>query len=67
MNTFQEYLNEVVSQEYDIVNINGFNILKKDNKYCGIVSEDNIIKSDTSYNTLSELVDELYSESKHGN
>ena len=67
MNTFKDYLKEVVPLEYDIVNINGFNILKKDSKYCGIVSEDNIIKSDTSYNTLSELVDSLYSESKHGN
>lgn len=52
-------LDNLLSEGYEVVNMNKFHVLKKNEKYCGIVSENKVIKSDKSYSTLSDLVTAL--------
>ena len=58
MNKLQEKIEEAKKQ-YEVRELNGFNVLVKDELYCGFVNESAIVKSDIGYNTLSELVDSL--------
>jgi len=58
MNKLQEKIEEAKKQ-YEVRELNGSNVLVKDDLYCGFVNESAIVKSDIGYNTLSELVDSL--------
>jgi hypothetical protein len=48
-----------IDEGYEVVSMNNFNVLKKDGKYCGLVSESKIMKSKTPFDTIAELVEEL--------
>ncbi len=54
----QENLDKV-KDKYEVRELNGFNVLIKDNKYFGFVSEQSVVESDKGYNTLAELVNSL--------
>lgn len=60
-NTLQENIDKVKG-EFEVREVNGFNVLTKDEKYWGFVSESSIIKSEVGYTSLSELVDSLTSK-----
>lgn len=55
----QGNISKAIKEGYDVVEMNGFNIMKMNDKYCGIVNEKTIIKSDKECDTLSELVESL--------
>lgn len=57
-NPLQSQLDKV-DEGFEVIQINGFNVLVKDKLYYGLVSESNTIKSEEGFNTLSELVDSL--------
>lgn len=50
---------EIAKQQYEVRDLNGFNVLVKDGEYCGFVNENGIVKSDKGYDTLSQLVESL--------
>jgi len=54
----QEQLDKV-KDKYEVKEINGFNVLVKDELYYGFVSESSIIESEEGHSTLSELVNSL--------
>jgi len=57
-NSLQENISKM-SNKYEIRTIKGFNVLCKDDKYYGFVSEQNIVESKIGYHNLAELVDSL--------
>lgn len=48
-----------VKDKYEVRQINGFNVLVKEDLYYGFVSENNIIETDKGYSTLADLVESL--------
>ncbi len=50
---------QAIDEGYEVVQMNNFNVLKKAGKYCGLVSENKIMKSKMSFDTVAELVEEL--------
>lgn len=50
---------DLAKKEYEVRDLNGFNVLVKDNMYCGFVTENGVVKSDKGYDTLSQLVESL--------
>lgn len=52
-------IDEAVKQGYDIIEYGGFNAIKKDDMYYGIVTETKLIKSKVPYTTINELVNAL--------
>ena len=50
---------ESVKDRFDVKELNGFNVLVKDDLYYGFVTESAIVESPDGYTTLSELVDSL--------
>lgn len=49
----------VISEGFEIVEINGYNVIKKDDKYFGFVSDSKVLKSPKGYNTIEKLVESL--------
>lgn len=54
-------LEELEAAGFTVVESNGFQVIKKDEKYAGFVSESGVIKSDKLYDSLSELVESMSS------
>ena len=52
-------IDEAIEQGYEVIEYGGFNAIKKNDMYYGIVSETKLIKSKQPYNTITELVDAL--------
>lgn len=52
-------IQQAIDEGFEVVQMNSFNVLKKGNKYCGLVSENKILKSKKEFETLSDLVDDL--------
>jgi hypothetical protein len=52
-------IQKAISEGYELTKINEFDVLKKDNKYFGIVSDSKIIMSKVGHPSLSSLVEEL--------
>lgn len=50
-------IEEAKSLGYEIVEYAGSNVLKKDNEYCGFVTETKLILANDRYSTVTELVD----------
>jgi len=54
----QEHIDKV-KDSFEVREINGFNVLCKDDLYYGFVSETSIVEAEQGYDSLSELVDSL--------
>ena len=54
----QEQIDKV-KDSFEVREINGFNVLCKDDLYYGFVSETSIVEAEQGYDSLSELVDSL--------
>ena len=52
-------INEAIQDGYELTKMKGFDVLKKDKKYFGIVNENAIIMAKVGHTTLSSLVEEL--------
>ena len=52
-------IDEAIKQGYEVIEYGGFNAIKKDDMYYGIVTETKMIKSKQPYSTITELVDAL--------
>jgi len=52
-------IQKAIDEGYEVVQMNTFNVLKKGEKYCGLVSENKLLKSNKEFDTLSDLVDDL--------
>jgi hypothetical protein len=52
-------IQQAIEEGFEVVKMNSFNVLKKGDLYCGLVSDNKIMKSDRMCNSLSELVDNL--------
>lgn len=52
-------IQQAIDEGFEVVQMNSFNVLKKGDKYCGLVSENKILKSEKEFTTLAELVDDL--------
>lgn len=59
VNKLQADLNKLVAEGYEVVELNGFKVVKKADAYFGIVSESKILQSKSGYDTLNELVEAL--------
>jgi len=52
-------IEEAIKEGFEVVEYGGFNAIKKDDMYYGIVSETKLIKSKVPYTTITELVNSL--------
>lgn len=52
-------IDEAKAEGYDIIEYGGLNVLKKDNRFFGIVSETKSILSEFPYASVDELIDSL--------
>jgi hypothetical protein len=59
VNPLQEEMTKLESSGYEVVDMNGFRVIKKSRLYHGIVSESKILKTDIGYDTINELVEAL--------
>lgn len=58
----EENLRQAIQEGYDCSKVGDYFVLKKDNKYCGLVSESKTLKSEGPLDTMGELVEELMSD-----
>lgn len=52
-------VDDIIAEGYEIVEINGFRVIKKNEQYFGFISDSKVLKSPEGYNTLEKLVESL--------
>lgn len=55
-------IEEAFAAGYTIAEYAGYNILKKNGRYCGIVNESKMVLANDTYDSISELIDALGSK-----
>ncbi len=55
----QNPIDEILAEGYEIVEINGYQVIKKDDRYYGFVSDSKALRSPEGFSTLEKLVESL--------